>query len=364
MSGGSQMVNSVDIASLPALLTRRSLVVPRQGGQDTLEKSTIQSLGRQLQETCWTGRSGIRQRACRLQRHDRQAPGADRPLRRRRRRHRRVSFAPRAGAAARRPRRRPQRRRAGHLSTTGWSSTCRGMRGVRVDPDGAHRARSRAAAPGRRGPRHPRLRPGHARRHHLHHRRRRADPRRRHRPPHAARCGLTIDNLLAADMVLADGSFVTASADEHPDLFWAMRGGGGNFGVVTSFLFRLHPVDTVYAGPMLWPLERAAERDALVPRLHRRGARGAQRLLRLPDVPPGAALPRAPAPARRCAASSGATPGPADRRKRCSRRCARSARRRSTSSAACPSRRCKALFDALYPPGHPVVLARATSSTS
>jgi FAD/FMN-containing dehydrogenase len=71
--------------------------------------------------------------------------------------------------------------------------------------------------------------------------------------------GLTIDNLLAVDMVLADGGFVTASADQHPDLFWAIRGGGGNFGVVTSFLFRLHPVSHVYAGPMLWPMDRAAE---------------------------------------------------------------------------------------------------------
>src|SRR2546426_5857472 len=53
--------------------------------------------------------------------------------------------------------------------------------------------------------------------------------------------GLTIDNLLGVDMVLADGSFVTARAEEHADLFWAVRGGGGNFGVVTSFLFQLHP---------------------------------------------------------------------------------------------------------------------------
>jgi hypothetical protein len=73
------------------------------------------------------------------------------------------------------------------------------------------------------------------------------------------KCGLTIDNLLEADVVLADGAFVTAKPDEHADLFWAIRGGGGNFGIVTSFLFRLHPVSTVWAGPMLWELERTAE---------------------------------------------------------------------------------------------------------
>ncbi|MBC8231597.1 FAD-binding oxidoreductase [bacterium] len=73
------------------------------------------------------------------------------------------------------------------------------------------------------------------------------------------KCGLSIDNLLAADMVLADGRFVTASAEENDDLFWAIRGGGGNFGVVTAFLFRLHPISTIIGGPTLWPLEQATE---------------------------------------------------------------------------------------------------------
>ena len=67
--------------------------------------------------------------------------------------------------------------------------------------------------------------------------------------------GLSIDNLLEADMVLADGSFVTVSEDAHEDLFWAIRGGGGNFGVITSMLFKLHPIDVDYAGPMLWELD-------------------------------------------------------------------------------------------------------------
>jgi FAD/FMN-containing dehydrogenase len=71
------------------------------------------------------------------------------------------------------------------------------------------------------------------------------------------KCGLTIDNLLAVDMVLADGSFVSASEARNKDLFWAVRGGGGNFGVATSFTFRLHPVHTVTAGPMFWALEDA-----------------------------------------------------------------------------------------------------------
>jgi FAD/FMN-containing dehydrogenase len=71
------------------------------------------------------------------------------------------------------------------------------------------------------------------------------------------KCGLTIDNLVAADLVLADGRFVTASEKQNQDLFWAIRGGGGNFGVVTSFLFRGHPVHTDYAGPMLWDLDQA-----------------------------------------------------------------------------------------------------------
>ena len=71
--------------------------------------------------------------------------------------------------------------------------------------------------------------------------------------------GLTIDNLLGAELVLANGERVTASADENPDLFWAIRGGGGNFGVVTTFVFRASPAGTVVGGPTFWPIEESVE---------------------------------------------------------------------------------------------------------
>ena len=68
--------------------------------------------------------------------------------------------------------------------------------------------------------------------------------------------GLTIDSLLEADMVLADGSFVTVNKNNYPDLFWAIRGGGGNFGIITSFKFQAHELKTVFGGPTLWPIEK------------------------------------------------------------------------------------------------------------
>src|SRR6185295_6493491 len=74
------------------------------------------------------------------------------------------------------------------------------------------------------------------------------------------RFGLAIDNLRSCDVVTADGELVVASADEHPDLFWGLRGGGGNFGIATSFELDLHPLGPeILAGMVAWPMDRAPE---------------------------------------------------------------------------------------------------------
>lgn len=103
--------------------------------------------------------------------------------------------------------------------------------------------------------------------------------------------GLTSDNLLEAEVVLADGTRIQANESRNADLFWALRGGGGNFGVVTSFKFRLHPVKTVIAGPVLWPIESTAE----VMRWYREFLAGAPRdvyaWLGLHTVPPSPLFP-------------------------------------------------------------------------
>jgi len=103
--------------------------------------------------------------------------------------------------------------------------------------------------------------------------------------------GLAIDNLLEAEIVLASGERVRASADENPDLYWAIRGGGGNFGVVTSFLFRLHELDTVVPGPTFWPVESGAEVLAAYRDFLPKAPRDLNGFFLFGSVPPGPPFP-------------------------------------------------------------------------
>jgi FAD/FMN-containing dehydrogenase len=136
--------------------------------------------------------------------------------------------------------------------------------------------------------------------------------------------GLTVDNLLAAEVVTADGNILRASVDEHPDLFWALRGGGGNFGVVTSFLLSLHPLGpTVMAGPVFW----AADDTTDVLRFYRDFAAEAPdelgTVVRLGTVPPLPVIPEdlhwRPAIAVACCYAGAAEDG--ERAVRALRRC-------------------------------------------
>jgi len=104
-------------------------------------------------------------------------------------------------------------------------------------------------------------------------------------------CGLTIDNLLSAQVVLADGQLVTASADENAELFWALRGGGGNFGVVTEFTFRAHPVSDVVGGPTFWPIEQADEVMSAYREFLPALSRNASGFFCFHTVPPGPPFP-------------------------------------------------------------------------
>lgn len=103
--------------------------------------------------------------------------------------------------------------------------------------------------------------------------------------------GLSIDNLIAAEVVLADGSQVKASAEENSDLFWALRGGGGNFGIVVSFLFTLSPAHTIYGGPMLWHIEDAKEMMQWYHNFITKAPENINGFFAFLTVPPGAPFP-------------------------------------------------------------------------
>jgi hypothetical protein len=104
-------------------------------------------------------------------------------------------------------------------------------------------------------------------------------------------CGLTIDSLVAAEVVLADGEIVHADADAHSDLFWALRGGGGNFGVVTEFMFEAHPVADVVGGPTFWPIEQTAEMLSAYREYQPTLPRNASGFFCFHTVPPGPPFP-------------------------------------------------------------------------
>jgi len=99
----------------------------------------------------------------------------------------------------------------------------------------------------------------------------------------AGKCGLACDNVLSFDVVTADGLAITASADEHPDLYWGLRGGGGNFGVVTSFQYRLHPISRVLGGIVAYPFAPRQGCDPVLSRLCPGRAGRADERSRRPD---------------------------------------------------------------------------------
>lgn len=165
------------------------------------------------------------------------------------------------------------------------------------------------------------------------------------------RCGLTIDNLLAADVVLADGRFVTASAEKNQDLFWAIRGGGGNFGVVTSFLFRLHPVHTDYAGPMLYEMSQAPKVMAWYREFIRKAPEDLTGFFAFLIVPPGPPFPE-PLHNKTMCAIVWCYSGPMQKAEEIFKPI------RSFSPPACdlvgpiPHTALQSMFDGLYPTGH------------
>ena len=164
------------------------------------------------------------------------------------------------------------------------------------------------------------------------------------------KCGLTIDNLLAVDMVSADGRFLTASAEENQDLFWAVRGGGGNFGIATSFLFRLHPVDTVHAGPTLWELGEAPEVMRRYADFIKSAPEDINGFFLFLSVPPGPPFPE-PLHNRMMCGIVWCYAGPPERFEETFRPVRRFPKPAFEFVGPMPYPALQSMFDALYPPG-------------
>jgi FAD/FMN-containing dehydrogenase len=162
--------------------------------------------------------------------------------------------------------------------------------------------------------------------------------------------GLTIDNLLSADVVLADGSVVTADERTNPDLFWALRGGGGNFGVVTSFEFRAHPVRTVYAGPTFWPLDQTTDVIAAYREFILRAPEHVNGFFAFLTIPPSPMFPEHLHLKKVCGVMWVCT-GPAARAEAATKPLRAIGKPLLDHQAEMPLPAVNSLFDALYPPG-------------
>ena len=156
----------------------------------------------------------------------------------------------------------------------------------------------------------------------------------------ARKHGLSIDSLLEADDGAGRRRPVKASEDENPDLFWAIRGGGGNFGVVTSFLFRMHPVNIVQAGPTFWPLEESAEVLRAYGPFIAAAPRELNGFFAFATVPPVPAFPEE-LHGRKVAGIVWCHTGTTEQARRTWRRCWRWATRCCTAWVRCPTRRCR-----------------------
>ena len=203
-----------------------------------------------------------------------------------------VNYAAGQRTCARRARRVAQRAGVRDRRRRGRDRPVDRMQQVEVDAAPADRAGAGRRDLGRVQRRHPRPRARHDRRHHLDHRRRRPHARRRHRLPRARLRAVLRQPALGRGRDRGRQAYVASDAGRNADLFWALRGGGGNFGVVTAFEYDLHPVAEIYGGPMFFELSDARRRPALVPRVHQGRPGAARRLPRLADRAAAAVHPR------------------------------------------------------------------------
>ena len=226
------------------------------------------------------------------------------------------------------------------------------MSGVRVDPVEQHGARRRRLHLGRSRPRHPRLRPRHARAGSCRPPASAVSPSAAASATSPASTGSPSTTCSSADVVLADGSFVTATRTEHPDLFWALRGGGGNFGVVTSFTFRLHPVDNGRGRHHVWPVDQTPEVLRWYREFLPQAPEDLNGFFAVLTVPPGPPFPEELHGHKMCGVVwcyGGGEPEQIDKELAAGER--RAGSRPSTSRTPMPYPALQTMFDALIPPG-------------